>query len=115
MKHLLRKISQKINANESDSASYSDMQKKHPGWKVHQQYLLLLRGMIAEEMLSENFTALGPTEKDVSQRAYAAADQLILFLLDPLAEARRLSVYTKHNTRMEATVRGATERSNKNV
>ena len=35
-------------------------------------------------------------------------DQMVLFLLDPLAKARKLNVIAVHNKKMEATLTGAT-------
>ena len=115
MNVILNKLSAKVISSAEDKGKidkYTQMQGTD-GWKVHQEYLLYLRGLMAETMLSESFTTLPPYDKDVCQRAYALVDQAIMFLLDPLAKARKLNVYAAHNARMEATVRGATERKTK--
>ena len=73
--------------------AYATM-KSHPGWDVHIEMLMLLRGSIAEELLSERFTKLDAREKDVQQRAFSMVDQLIKFLTNPLAQAQeRAKVY----------------------
>lgn len=111
MNHIISKLAQKINSNDSDrqkTTKYVEMQG-FEGWKTHQEYLLFIRGLMAEDMLSDRFTALKPIEKDVCQRAYAMTDSMIVFLLDPLVRARRLNVIAAHNQKMEATVRGATD------
>ena len=99
MQRILRRISHQIVKDASAGEDYRKYEslKSHEGWKVHQKYLLLVVGMIADEILGKNFTALDAYEKDVLQRAYAMANQLIGFLLDPLAEARKLAAIKRHN------------------
>ena len=111
MNHIILKLAKKVSSTDSDkqkSSKYLELQRQE-GWKTHQEYLLFIRGLMAEDMLSDRFTALKPLEKDVCQRAYSMLDQLIVFLLDPQDRARRLNVINVHNKQMEATVRGATE------
>lgn len=69
-------------------AAYTSMKGQY-GWEVHTEMLMLIRGAVAEEMLSMDFTELPATEKDVQQRAYAMVDELIMFLLNPLAKAEQ--------------------------
>jgi len=68
--------------------AYASMES-HPGWSVHKEMLLLLRGQIAEELLSKRFTELSATDKDVQQRAYSMVDDFIQFLLNPLSQAKK--------------------------
>ena len=110
MNHIISKIATYVAQTADDSAraqKYEQMQKTD-GWKIHTEYLMYIRGLMAEDLLSDRFTALRPIEKDVSQRAYALVDQMVLFLVDPLAKARKLNVIAKHNFNQEATLRGAT-------
>jgi len=74
--------------NNRSITAYAQMEN-HPGWSVHKEMLLLLRGLIAEDLLSQKFTELDATEKDVQQRAYSAVDDFIQFLLNPLAQAKK--------------------------
>lgn len=67
---------------------------------------MFIRGLIAEELLSKQFTELDSTKKDVTQRAYAMANELILFLVDPIAEVRKVTSIANHNKRMEANRKG---------
>lgn len=46
--------------------------------------LITIRGSIAEEMLSKEFTSLNQAEKDVMQRTYHNIDQMLIFLMNPL-------------------------------
>ena len=69
-------------------SAYAAM-KGHEGWDTHTEMLMLLRGALAEDMLSNDFTVLESTEKDIRQRAYAMTDQMIRFLLNPLAKAEQ--------------------------
>ena len=111
MNHIIGKLAQKVRSSDTDKQrldKYLQIQGLE-GWKVHQEYLLTIRGLMAEDMLSDRFTALKPLEKDTCQRAYSMLDQMIIFLLDPMVRARKLDAIAAHNTKMEATVRGATE------
>jgi hypothetical protein len=110
LNHLISQLVKKVTSSEEDKhkvEKYMQLQT-FEGWKTHQEYLLYLRGLMAEDLLSDRFTSLKPIEKDVCQRAYAMVDQMVLFLLDPLAKARKLNVIAAHNQKMEATLRGAT-------
>ena len=112
MNTIVAKLSSKIVSSEEDKAKtnkYLQMQSTE-GWKTHCEWMFYIRGLMAEDLLSDRFTALKPIEKDVCQRAYAMADQLIMFLVDPLVKARKMNAVAMHNARMEATLRGATER-----
>jgi hypothetical protein len=114
--HIISKIASYVAATADDNAraqKYDQMQKTD-GWKIHAEYLMYIRGLMAEDLLSERFTALKPIEKDVSQRAYALVDQMVLFLIDPMAKARKLNVIAKHNLKQEATITGATNRKGMN-
>lgn len=112
MRALLRKLSQKLVASEQDRLKYNkyEQMRHHEGWAMHVEILMYLRGLIAEDVLSESFTKLEPKEKDAQQRAYAMVSDVVLFLVDPLVEARKLQQIKNHNTRMEATVKGATRK-----
>lgn len=93
MKSLLREISIAFaNSNQDDRkmSSYYGMME-HDGWKVHQEFLWLIRGKLAEEMLSERFTNLDQQEKDSRQRAYYYCDELVRFLLAPLERAQKVA------------------------
>jgi hypothetical protein len=73
--------------NNRSITAYAQMEN-HPGWSIHKEMLLLLRGLVAEDLLSKKFTELDATEKDVQQRAYSMVDDFIQFLLNPLAQAK---------------------------
>lgn len=81
----------------------------HEGWKVHQDMMLILKGLIVEDMLTKRFTELSPIDKDVRQRAYAQVVEVIDFLHNPQAKAQNMTAIQTHNRRMEAT-RGTTDR-----
>ena len=74
---------------------YAQMES-HPGWSVHKEMLMLLRGHIAEELLSKRFTELDATEKDVQQRAYSMVDDFIKFMLNPLAQAKKKAQFLQN-------------------
>lgn len=104
MRKILRDISVNfLNQNEIDGklVKYLEM-KKHKGWEVHQEFLLLMRGAIAEDMLSATFTKLDKDEKDSKQRAYSHVDEIIRFLLNPVEKAQKFAGIMKHNQKLSA-------------
>ena len=97
MKSMLRELSvHYAQSNNSDQklTRYVAM-RQHEGWEVHQEMLLILRRMIADEMLSEKHTRLDAHDKDVAQRAYYQANELISFLLNPLELATKRAQFSK--------------------
>ena len=115
MDKLLRKLSEMIVQSEKDQQLYNKyvQMTETEGWEVHKSYLVYLRGAIASEMLGKSFTKLPPDEKDSQQRAYAMADKLILFLLDPLQKAQQLAKIKWHNKLMEATMKRSDRKGSK--
>lgn len=109
-KHLVKlwQALTRTEAGQQNLRKYHQM-TTHEGWKVHQDCLLTLKGLILEELLSRRFTDLKPIEKDIRQRAYADVIEILNFLYDPFKEARTLSDISNHNRRMGATLKGATE------
>jgi len=104
---ILRKISQNLISSPDDNVKlhkYENL-KDHPGWPVHQELLLLMRGSIAETLLSKSFTKLNEKEKDVRQRAYFQVDQIIQFLLNPAGGAAQYLKLKKHNQRMDSATK----------
>ena len=83
---------------------------KNENWPVHSEFLLLIRGMIAEEVLSDRFTKLDKEEKDSRQRAFNNVDALIQFLLNPIKNAENIAKIKRHN--QEATI-GSDQRRKK--
>lgn len=87
---------------------YEQMQQ-HEGWNVHTDTMIMLKGMILQDMIGRTFTELPPTEKDVRQRAYVGVIEVLDFLINPSAKARNQNDISNHNRKMGATVTGATE------
>ena len=112
MDKILRLLSQKIVSSEEDISKVKKYHalKEHPGWQVHLEYLAFLRGLVAIELLGDRFTNLDPIRKDVAQRAYAMVDKLVLFLVDPMAEAQKTMQIKRHNERMGATFKGSDQK-----
>ena len=110
MRLILQRLSQHIVSNEKETEKYRQFNqtKSSTGWAVMQEWLLFMRGLIAEHMLSRNFTELSATEKDTHQRAYAMVDELIRFLLDPTAEARKRMLIVAHNEQIAGSPRRRT-------
>ncbi len=103
MHYALMKLSKKIiSAEEEHQKMRKYMQMMdHDGWKTQFEWLNYLRGVIAEDLLSDRFARLTADEKDVLQRAYNFSDQLILFLLDPTQGPRKVVETLKHNRAVE--------------
>ena len=97
MRDLLRGISvhyAKSNSNDEKLTKY-DALKRHEGWEVHKEMLLVLRGMIADDLLSAKFTNMNSRDKDALQRGYSYANELIGFLLNPLDLAVKRAKFNK--------------------
>lgn len=103
MKNKWRKIISKLSDHYADFenaetqrklSAYVSMKGQH-GWEIHTEMLMLLRGAIAEDMLSPEYTELPAVEKDVQQRAYSMVDALIMFLLNPLAKAEKRARFVR--------------------
>ena len=117
MDRLLRRISKRILTDSLDEQKYNKYRQMMDvdGWQVHREYLIILKGLIANELLGSKFTELPPIEKDVEQRAYAMVDKMIMFLLDPLQEARKAVRVTRHNKKqMGVTQRGNDQKGKTN-
>lgn len=107
MRHLLRGIGQHFYERDVDDRKLTEYvsMRQHVGWGTHREMLLTLRGMIATELLSDRFTKLDATEKDVQQRAYSHVNELINFLLNPLDLATRRAQFKRE---FDKLTRGAT-------
>lgn len=109
MKSIIQKLKLKLLSSETDVQNltkYLDM-KQHPGWAVHVALLIEMRNHIMEDMLRERFTKLDAVEKDVRQRAYAQVNDVLEFLINPVADAYRMGMIRKHNQMMERPKREA--------
>jgi len=94
------------NVNDRKLTKYLEM-RSHQGWPIHEELLLMFRGMIAEELLSRGFTEKDAAAKDVEQRAYMMVDELIRFLLNPLEKAQKRAEFSRgFDKAMEATLIG---------
>lgn len=105
MEKYLRELSTKYWATEKDDkklTKYMNMQKVD-GWKVHQEFLIYLFEKIGNEMLSSDFTKKSAQEKDILQQTYHNMAEVIKFLLNPLAGARRQAKIEQHNRKMSET------------
>ncbi len=95
MRRIITQLSKKYSdVNDRKLTKYLAM-RSHEGWAVHQEMLLLLRGMIAEELLSRRFTEKDKDSKDVEQRAYMMVDELIRFLINPLEKAIKRAQFAR--------------------
>ena len=103
LKLRLNKLTHSIFSDEVQKGLYDKyiQMQEHEGFKHFLlPYLLMLRGYMAEDVLSEKFSRLEPYEKDVNQRAYALCSDLILWIIQPDAQARRLARIKTHNLKM---------------
>ena len=87
---------------DGELSSYMDL-RNHPGWKVHQAFLLYLIQAIGNDMLSKEYTKLSAEEKDIRQRAYQSTYEVIKFLLNPIERGQQQQKIAKHNKKMRET------------
>mgnify|MGYP001100262405 CR=1 FL=1 len=87
---------------QKDYRNYNDM-TEHPGWQVHQKYLVEISNAISLYMLSKEYTELSAEEKDIQQRAFFISREMIEFLLNPLKVAENMAAMKQLNKKREAT------------
>ena len=105
MKTILKDISRvyfKTNEDNQKLMKYHALTRA-PEWEMYKEFLLLIRGTIAEQMFSKDFTELGSREKDIRQRTYANMNEVINFLFNPLKGIESEVKFKQHNAKMEAT------------
>ncbi|MDY6856719.1 MAG: hypothetical protein SWO11_18830 [Thermodesulfobacteriota bacterium] len=77
--------------------------KDEPGWEFHKDILLLIQGIMTNDMLSRQFTDLGAMEKDVRQRAYRMVYEVTMFLMDPMKFSEKHFAIKKYNKSLTPT------------
>ena len=105
--HVLKNLSSKLLCENQDTrklSNYIEM-RQHPGWAVHQELLLLIRGSIAEYLLSSEFTNMLMDEKDIIQRSYSEIDKMIRFLLNPMSRIQNIARIGQHNEGIMNTIK----------
>ena len=91
MRKIIRETAKLFLENNDDDRKLSAYYalRDQPGWEVHVEILSIIRYKMAHEVLSERFTQLSKEDKDTHQRAYAHVDELIKFLINPLAKSMK--------------------------
>jgi hypothetical protein len=84
---------------------YDEMMKSEGG-KVHQALLVEIANGLLQYMVTEKFTDLASSQKDIEQRAIYECKALIEFLMNPTKELRRQNIIAAHNKRMDPTRKG---------
>ena len=84
---------------------YEQMTKTE-GFKIHRAFLTEIGNGLLSYMVTQKFTDLSQSQKDVEQRAIFECKELIEFLLDPIKGIKRHNLMAAHNKRMEQTVKG---------
>ena len=106
---MLRKISHSLASTDNGQQVFQQYKEltQHPGWKVHQGFIIEIANNLAAELLSEGFTKLSKEEKDAQQRAMFIAKEIIDFLNDPLKGAKQYATYQQHNINMQKRMSGS--------
>ena len=96
MKNLLNQFAEYFEKNEEFQRELVDFQRaiKSKQWKFYGRLLMTIKGIMANDMFSRGYTNLSQEEKDVMQRTYYNIDQMLTFLLDPLAWIRKRSKWS---------------------
>ena len=116
MQKLITKIVEayvKTEQGRQDLVKYFEL-KTHPGWKIHQAFLIHLGSHLANESMSREFQKLDANERLQRLGAYSMVNEIIKFLLDPARQLERATGIIKHNLAMGATRKGgATKKETK--
>lgn len=102
---ILHKVTRQIFETDQGLQDYRKFiqMREHDGFKTYlAKYLALYTGLMLEDMLSDRFTKLSAAEKDIEQRAYKKAHEVITWILQPEIEATKLNLIRTHNQKMEA-------------
>lgn len=98
MKRIVTKLA-KYMIDQSGTAGFNKFLalQEHEGWGAFVKYLLYIRVLIQEDMLSREYTDLPSREKDIVQRAYFLIDELLLFLASPVKKLKTIGDIKRHN------------------
>ncbi len=62
--------------------SYSKVSKT-PDWQFLQDAIVLIKGQMAVDMFSSQYTNLSPEEKDLTQKIYFYLNEILTFFANP--------------------------------
>ncbi len=60
-------------------------------WQFFKTMLLSMQGIMANDMLSKQYTNLDQAEKDVMQKTYYNINQMLMFFMNPLGWVKKRS------------------------
>ena len=111
IERFLGRISREIIKSAEDEQKYAKyvQLQQTDGWHWYMRKLLLIKGLMAEEVLSPAFSKLPPHEKDVRQQAYAGINSLLDWLMNPMLPAQKHLRLVQQASKMEATRKEATK------
>ena len=115
---ILHKVTRQIFEKDQGLIDYRKFvqMRQHEGFTAYlHKYLQLYVGLLLEDMLSERFTKLNATEKDIQQRAYKMVHEIITWIMQPEIEATKLNLIRQHNQKMAAYLKeGKPEKEKQN-
>lgn len=91
MKNLLGQFVTYFDQSEEFQRELASLERaiKSKEWQFFKTMLLSMQGIMANDMLSKQFTNLDPTEKDVVQKTYYNINQMLTFLMNPLGWVKK--------------------------
>jgi hypothetical protein len=99
MKKILKDILDQHTKNEEDAYKLERFVRlyQNEDFKFFKDCIFIIRGFMANDLLSDRYTKLDATEKDVQQRAYKYMWDFLEFMLDPRKFSRTTEAFRNYN------------------
>ena len=99
MQKFVKQIAKLYVSDEGAAQSFQKFYRlrQEEGWTEFIRLLHVIQGFMAEELLSDRFAQLSPTDKDVRQRTYAGIRRFLNFLENPSQELERAMFLAGHD------------------
>jgi len=101
MKKFLKEISQQYTKSEEDRQKLDRFVRLYGNedFRFFRECILVVRGFIANDFLSDRFDNLTPEQKDIQHRVYRDVWHFLEFILDPYRFAKMTNVFESYNKR----------------
>ena len=112
MRKILKEISEQYTKNDIDAQTLDRFIRlyQNDDFRFFTECIMVIRGFIGNEFLSDRFDKLSPEQKDIEHRVYKEVWEFLEFILDPRKFARvtkKFETYNKQQLdKIKATQKG---------
>lgn len=102
MRNLINQFVELYNTNETFQKELEGYDRiiKTKQWKFLMDAFLTIKGTMLNDLLSERFTNLDVTEKDITQKVYHNITEILDFLSNPEKWMRRKNIYKQFSSNL---------------